>query len=405
MPGPTTSSQKSATPAGNVYHKADRIPRSRSESIHKMDSAGTQADRRIPDPARAITLRNIRRFVFFSIGMLIIVFFSIKLLHWIWNNKDRENLRSNLVVPPVDVAAETPGKQTSKNDLKLDDKTGPKLPEDIDTAPIKQAVFLAKRAKALAQSGATEEAIARYHDALAVWPSLTSVWAELGRLYLQTKDYARAQVALEKAMQNEPSAPDILNDLAVATLYLGQTDKAQRLLDTVIEISPQFTSAYFNMALCHLSKNDKKKAREFLDRFLRLKPNDPRALREVAYLDALDHKYADALDSLEKAIIELPDWSLLYFDAAATAALMGRADDAIHFLERALPLSNPAAVYRLYQEPAFKEVRLSEIGREFEKDIAVRAREALEKNSNNTAAPQATQPILSSQPDAVAPSP
>lgn len=404
MPGPSTNSQPPASSAGNVYHKAERVPRSRVDPVHKLDSAGTLADRRIPDPARAVTLRNLRRFALFTVGMLIVVFISIRLLMWIWAMKDRENQRTDPVATvPVDNQVEQPDKNPTPQQNPT--SPGPRKTEDLDVEAIRKAVFLAKRAKALAQGGSYDEAIARYKDALEVWPYLTQVWAELGRLYLQTRDYNKAQIALEKAVENDPGSPEILNDLAVAGLYLGQTDKAIKLLDTVIEISPQFASAYFNIALCHLSKSDRKGAREYFDRFLRLKPDDPRALREKAYLDAIEHRYPEALDALEKAIIELPDWALLYFDAGATAALMGRADDAIHFLERALPLSNPAAVYRLYQEPAFKEIRLSEIGREFEKNIAGRVREAMEKNTPDTAPPATTQPILSTQPDAVAPTP
>ncbi len=404
MAGPSTSSQPPSQPAGNVYHKAERVPRSRSEYVHKVDSTGANADRRIPDPARAITLHNLRRFVMFTLAMSVVVFVSIWVLKKIWNWRDEQNRRSAPAENAAAAALDQPGKlEKPGGSTPGSTAGGGNRPADIDTEAIKKAVFLAKRAQALAQSGSYEEAIARYRDALDVWPYLTQVWAELGRVYLQVRDYAKAQLALEKAAENNPGSAEILNDLAVATLYLGQTDKAVKLLDTVSEISPQFAPAYFNIALCHLSKSDKKSALDFFQRFLRLKPNDPRALRETAYLAAAEQRYAEALDDLEKAIVELPDWALLYFDAAATTALMGRADDAIHFLERALPLSNPAAVYRLYQEPAFKEVRLSEIGREFEKELAARVRTDLEKGAPASGSPAPTRPITSSEIEPVAP--
>ena len=276
------------------------MPRSRVDPVHKLDSAGTLADRRIPDPARAVTLRNLRRFAVFTVGMLVVVYISIRLLGWIWAIKDKENARTGPVDNAGGDAVEKPekiAKPAGGAGSGAPDKVEPKKPEDLDVEAIRKAVFLAKRAKALAQGGSYDEAIARYKDALEVWPLLTQVWAELGRLYLQTHDYNKAQISLEKAVENDPGSPDILNDLAVAALYLGQTDKAIKLLDTVIEISPQFASAYFNVALCHLSKGDKKGAREYFDRFLRLKPDDPRALREKAYLDAIDHRYPEALDA------------------------------------------------------------------------------------------------------------
>jgi tetratricopeptide (TPR) repeat protein len=398
MPGPHTSGQPplDENRAGNVYHKAERVPRSRHEAVHKIDSAGGADGKKPNDPARTVTLQNLRRFALFTLAMAAVVFLSIKVLMYIWSLKDRENQSSDPVdhrgASEVELPRTGTGNKPGENPEKAGDGT-------IDTEAIRKAVFLAKRAKALAQSGAYDEAIARYRDALDVWPYLTQVWAELGRLYLQTRDFQKAQIALEKALDNDPGSPEILNDLSVASLYLGQTDKCMKLLETVLEIAPQYAPPYFNMALCHMSKSDKKTAREFLERYLRLRGDDPRALREVAFLDASTRRYPEALDALEKAIIEKPDWALLYFDAAACAALMGRADDAINYLERSLPLSNPASVYRLYREPAFNQVRLSEIGIEFEKEIAQRAKQAIESGTVDNTPPTPTQPILSSDLD------
>ena len=66
-------------------------------------------------------------------------------------------------------------------------------------------------------------------------------------------------------------------------------------------------------------------------------------------------------------------------------------------MEKAEPLASPGAVYEIYKEPAFKEIRLSEIGKEFEKNLADRAREIIASHQLTNAAPETTSQPISSQ--------
>jgi len=241
--------------------------------------------------------------------------------------------------------------------------------------------------------------VTRYREALDIWPYLTSVWGQLGRLYLRTRDYPRAQIALEKAVENSPGEAALLNDLGVAYLYQGKIAKARDVFDAAMEVDPQFAPSLFNIALCYINQNDAGNARDHLVRYLREKPSDPRALRELAFLDALEKHYQEAMEGLESALSYAPDWPLLYFDAAAVSALMGRPDQAVNYLEKVEPLTDPATVYRLYQEPAFREIRLTELGKLFEQELAKRARERIEEQKEPlqpVAIHASSEPIFSS---------
>ncbi len=403
---PPTNDGASATPGGNVYYKNPARPRSRHEEVRRVDSATTPPPAAPNQPrgniARQAFADNIRRFLVFTILMIALIGLSIKFLTHIWSAKDKEITGAPApsatpkAKPPAAKQGETPPSAV---------KSSPSPPtgkSDLDTEAIRRALFMAKRGKSLAQSGNFNEAIARYREALEIWPYLTDAWAQIGSLYLRVNDYLKAQIALEKAAESNPSSPEILCDLGVAYLHVGQIQKATKVFETAIESAPQYAPTYFNMALCSLAQKDPAGARANFEKYLRLKPGDPRALREVAYLDASDGKYANALRGLQSAIVEAPSWPLLYFDAAATAALMGRADDAIHYLEQSEALSSPGIVYRLYLEPAFKEIRLSEVGQDFLKDLADRAKQALTSSvaaAKSEPLPGASEPLSSASPE------
>ncbi|MBN1268022.1 MAG: tetratricopeptide repeat protein [Kiritimatiellae bacterium] len=266
---------------------------------------------------------------------------------------------------------------------------------ELDTEAMRKAVFLARRGDTFEAEGDYTEAIAQYREALDVWPHLTAVWAQLGRTYLRVGDHARAQIALERAVANDPANPETLNDLGVACLYRNMIDRAQDLFEAAVEIEPQFADSYFNTALCHLAAGRRAEADAAIDRYLRLRPGDPRALKEKAYLDASSGDYAEAIKALELALAEAPDWAPLHFDAAATSALMGRVREALAHLERGEALTSPAVAYRVYLQPAFKEVRLSEAGHLFEAGLADRARGLMAEAEGAAPETQVTQPLSS----------
>ena len=381
---------------GNVYHKQAKTPRSRREPTHRIDSGMPPPPRRAEgNPMKRTLTANVKRFVLFSIAMAILMFVSIRALYVIWAKRDQQiQATTPITVPRTKPEPAQPTPTPTTKETKKPQEAG----SELDTEAIRKAVFLARRAKTLEQAGNVTDAIARYREALDVWPYLTQVWAQLGRLYLQTREFSKAQVALEKAVENDPGAADILNDLGVTYLYMGQTAKAMKVFEAAIEIDPNFSPSYFNKALGCLAQGDKASARSYLQRYLQIKNDDPRALRELAFLEASDQKYEEALRLIERAIIAQPDWALLYFDAAASAALMGLTDKSIGYLEKAEPLSSPATIYRLYKEPAFREVRLSTAGKQFESRLADKAREIIAKQGEPPPINNTTEPISSASP-------
>ncbi len=267
-----------------------------------------------------------------------------------------------------------------------------------DKAAVEESQTAARRADALRDAGNLEAAVAEYGRALTIWPRLTTARANLGRTYLQMQDYPRAQTSLQMAMEDDPGAPEVVNDLGVAQFHQQRTDRALKLFESAIQMNPQFAEAHYNLALCHLRKSDRARAGEVLERYLQLRPGDAKGLKERAFLAAAAGNYTNAMGLLQSAIKTAPRWPLLYFDAAATAALMRNTQDAISYLKKAESVSSPAAVYQMYQQPAFREIRATAPGRAFLDSLAADAKARASSGQNDEPMKNEPEPMLSPPP-------
>jgi len=271
----------------------------------------------------------------------------------------------------------------------------------VNTDAIRKALFISRQAQEKLQQGNSrvlesdtqnikdakrqvresnyQEAIGLYKDALKLAPYLFKVWAELGTVYLDIKDYPRAQISLERAVEGDPTQPSVLSKLGLAHLYQNNTEKALDLFETAQEIDPTYAKTLYYISLCHIQNADLGKARSALGEYLKFAPDDAKALKEWAYLQAQDKNFAGALDSIKKALSDAPDDGSLYFEAAALSALLGRVDDSLRYLERGEAFTDPSRAFRVYAQPAFNKIRGSELGRIFEKDLVDRTRRLLKE--------------------------
>ncbi len=389
------SDDASATQAGSVYYRQMARPRRRVPPP-RMSPPGKSASKK-GNVGHAILVSNIRTFTIVAVVMGGLTIFAMHLANKNWQAlQARAYSRSAAPSPAAGAPAPARGDAIGIVMGTEERPDRPQVRTELDTDAMRRALFMAKRAEALASAGNYAEAVERYRDALNIWPYLTQVWGQMGKLYLTLKDYPKAQIALERAAEADPGNPEVLNDLGVSYLYQNRIEPARDIFETVADLNPRFAPAYFNMALCHLAQERTDEAEEMLDQFLRLMPNEPQALKERAYLYAVKGDYAAALERLKTALTAAPAWPPLYFDAAAAAALMGRIDEAIRYLDKAEALTNPSIVYRMYQQAAFREIRMTEPGRLFEKNLAERTRELMAASTSEEATIGQTEPMLSS---------
>lgn len=372
------SSQETHADSGYLYHQQKPEPKSRRLGAGEKVRSSHPSPSQQHQAARMAMISNLKTTGIVGACMVLLLFISMYIARTTWEIKNdrlvsQPQSTSGLINPVEKVFSQS---LLNERDDSRETSPAPSR-KQLDTDSIRQAVFLSQRAEVLSRAGKHEEAIERYREALKIWPYLTKGWSEIGRIYLDLKDFPKAQIALERAIQNDPSSPDILNDLGVAHLFQNNVAEALDLFEAVTEIDPSYAPSYFNIALCHLASNAQEDAIQSLQYYMRLRPDDPRALKELAFMYANDQRYGDALNSLQLALTHAPEWPPLYFDAAATAALMGRVEESLRYLDKAEILTTPSIVYQIYKQPAFNDIRLSELGKIFEKEIADRARQRM----------------------------
>lgn len=363
--------------------------------VQKPRPNGTGAERaprvrRSPlSPSQQVFVSNLRILGVVLAVMAVLLFVAVHVAVKTWQIKQARQTKNIVRGDPAltgDHRREI-GSREARPEFGGSDRPGPDA--------LQQAQLLTAQGDALRDTGNYELALQFYGKALGLWPGLTQVKAEMGRLYLLTGEPARALGMLRSAAENDPTDPYIMNNLGAAYFYTEEYERATRLFESVLQIDPSFAESCYNVALCHMARGRRKDAREWLERYLEQRPNDPKAIKEKAFLLAASGDYTNAMTLLEKALTFSPSWAPLYFDAGATAALMGDAEHAIRYLTEARSLVSPVAVYAVYQQPAFQEIRRTPAGRAFEGTLVDEARKRAAAGEKLQSVQPAAQPMLS----------
>lgn len=113
------------------------------------------------------------------------------------------------------------------------------------------------------------EAIKLFRKALEINSTESVVGANLGALYLEEKDFAKAELALEIPFKKGTKDIKILSNYAVALTGVGKADKAGALLDTLLKENPSQRDIMLNYSINLIEHQ--KKFKEGLDLLNRLK--------------------------------------------------------------------------------------------------------------------------------------
>ena len=92
-------------------------------------------------------------------------------------------------------------------------------------------------------------------------PDSWKAWANLGNLYFDSDQYAKAIDAYKKALSIEPNEPHVLTDLGVMYRRNGDPKKAVETFDLAIIAAPDHETARFNKGIVlYYDIKDKKAA-------------------------------------------------------------------------------------------------------------------------------------------------
>jgi len=368
--------------ADYLYHKQRAEEGAEPEEVSKVIPKKARVQQS-PNVGNRYFLNNLRTFGLVFIVMVILLLVAFFLSGRRWENKESKYQKQ---IQELQLRNERQAENKTKyaqemrpddeflNDdaLSADQKASPK--RELDVSAITKANALAKRGDLMYQKNDLQGAIKNYKEALELWPYLGDVWASLGEVFIETKEFDNAQIALKRAAHSKPNDAKVLSDLGLTYLHQREINIAKEVFEAAQLIDPNYKKTHFYLGLCFITVKDYEQANEEIQEYLKHNPNDAVALKEMAYISTKQNLFGKALQYIKRALAETPDNGALYYDAAGISAFMGRIQDSIRYLEKGEAFSSPHKAYQVYMKPAFKEVRLSTLGKLYEQELAERAR-------------------------------
>jgi tetratricopeptide (TPR) repeat protein len=159
----------------------------------------------------------------------------------------------------------------------------------------------------LQNSGFLNKAVQEYRAAIKADDRLEQAFSNLGLIFLQQKNYSRAQEAFDRALAIKPNRPNSLNGLASVLYAQNKVDEAIEEWKKVIHFNPRFASAYFNMGIA-LEKQDRHG--EALDAYVKavtIQPDMADAYYHLGRLMEKQKHLAQALKLLEHSVELAPE--------------------------------------------------------------------------------------------------
>jgi len=116
--------------------------------------------------------------------------------------------------------------------------------------------------------------ILRLEQEVAVNPENIDAWTQLGNVYFDSGNFAKAINAYEKSIALSPNNANVLTDLGVMYRRNGQPEKAVGAFDRAIAVAPGHQQSRFNKGIVlRYDMNDREGAVKAWEELLKVNPN------------------------------------------------------------------------------------------------------------------------------------
>lgn len=220
-----------------------------------------------------------------------------------------------------------------------------------------------------------EAAGVRFLDSLAGGEPFPHLWLLAGA----DPEEERRGMLLDLAANGDGVA--FRNLHAALLLKRGRVLEAVGELRTAERMEAGYLPTVFNRALCAMMTGLPDQAQTWIARYRARYPQDEHAMRFQFNLLLQTDRSDLAMELLDRFLAGQPASHPLRLDAALQAARMNRVEDAIRHLEAARKGQPPTVIARIYQSPAFREIRLAPEGTAFAERLARQARASLARAS------------------------
>ncbi len=137
-----------------------------------------------------------------------------------------------------------------------------------------------------------KEAVAKYEEILRAEPEHTSAMVNLGTVYYNLGQLAKATEQYRRALELEPDDAGTHSNLAAALFQLNDVDGALHEYLLAVELDPNLAEAHFGLGVVYLQLNQPDKATTAFETFQDLdQGTDPIASQQAEqYLQQLKHE-------------------------------------------------------------------------------------------------------------------
>ena len=139
--------------------------------------------------------------------------------------------------------------------------------------------------------------------------------------FFKNNDYENALKNLKNVLKEDGNNQNIINNIALCEMRLGQYDKAEEDFVKAINLDKETPQPYLNLAELYFIKKEMLKAIELLQRASSIMPDNIAILHYLARIYIEDKRFEEAVDTLNIILDMSPEnidayWDLgmIYFD-------------------------------------------------------------------------------------------
>lgn len=191
------------------------------------------------------------------------------------------------------------------------------------------AESLYRRADALADRGAIEEAVALLLEARNLQPTSTTIHFRLGYLLSQKGQYSEAIGAYREVLRLNPEDSDANNNLGDIFHKSGRLEEALAYFREAVRLDPEFGKAHRNLGDVLVEKRDLQGALVAYREAVRIDPDDVYALRNLGKTLETTGDLDAAIAAHRKVLLLEPDRSTSYDNLQSALEKQGRGDLAV----------------------------------------------------------------------------
>ena len=195
-----------------------------------------------------------------------------------------------------------------------------------------------ERGDVLRDSGALDDAVLAYQQAIATYPGLAIGPYKLGTAYMRLNQLDEAEASFKQALKIDPDYPEAMNNLGILIAGRSELDVAEAFYRKALAKRIDYFEAHINVGNLLVESGRRIEALYHYDRAIQLRPDSALAKQRMGPLLRDLGRIAEAIDMLRRATELEPGSAAAWNDLGACLISRGDIAAADEALQEALRL-------------------------------------------------------------------